>query len=1450
MSTVGNAADKLALLDQAASNYVDQQINMQGATDETSAALKSQLIELGYTKQSVDAVVESKMQAAQIENAVNASIAQGSSATAQYIELRKQEGIAVGLTNDELITYIAEMGNADGLQITGNEAWLAELRRELQLTEEELQRFISIFNAAGGHTGTGAGHNGMPSNVPSLGAQKASQRRAKSQLDAQLKFDELSNKFGGGGGSKGGGGGGGGKSDAEKETDILKELSSQLDEIQAAYSSLNEIVEAYNENGKLTIDQAQELINTDFRYLAMLTNQNGQLQLNEQGFQNLAKAKLQEMQIQLARNAIDTVNSLKTEADAVNFLTYAYEGLAGATLDATEAQLRMAVAAAHARGAKQGEAADKILAGYEATKVAIGNVDFGKDSLAGKKDSDKDKTDNDKNSKDADKKQEETKTKWNWLDRLVNKIQRTIDQLAKRAEKYFNYVEKNALVDKQLAANRRMIATQELSVTYYQNKASKYLKKVPKKYRSLISGDFDPAGIKNLVAELGSGKTKKLQDYLEWQDLLEKSQDALAEAYDNERSLITNKLDNILDYFDTLIGYQQNIQKGIEAQMNIRTAKGLGTDINDLLNIYGEQRNMIDTSAQRERAYIDQANAANNDIIKSYKDQIDNVSNGYQDTVAYQKLKNKGKQGRAKKELNSEYRVLAEDVDAYIKASKNQNKKGSKGQEARATMERLHKKYEDYVAELRKEQAEASAATSAALADQVQQNRTATDEMRAQIWETIKSVLDSLFETYERRVKSLDTVVNKWGTVAEALSDLDDDTIKRYGLRDMFGVTAELSDVLLKQKQAINDEIAAYKNEYDLYQDMIAAAKSSTNEERMVRFRDILERQDLSGTSREKIEGFLEELVKGQDWQHTEWTTELEEGSNDIMSSVLELAKTAEDIGEELLDKINESTNKLIDSLRALQEAYNAKAGLINDEWTVDSNGITDYGLAKVAALNDAANVARQIAAAHYKAYTNLVNLSEEAKNDESFDEDAYNLELNKAVKDYYESVKDIHSAYDEIYQIANQSLQNEVDNLSKLIENYKEALNAKKSYYDYDKRLKEQNKNIQNLQSEVAALQGVGDAASKARLKALQSELKDAQDELDDTVFNHQIEVETAALDKLIADMTEALKDTADTIQETFEKWSKSISEVTDAARAKDTEAVFTELINFLTNGVMSEEARAAEQQVQQDVANQIGQQQSQLEETQAEKDSKLNSLLDSYNQKLENVESDRKNRLANAKAWYDEEMEISYLFFHTPEGMAEPLGYIPYSYDESANKAHIESTYRDWVSEIAADYNSNKKGTNDWYDSELSRLTNTYNARIKALEDELERLGDMVVPDVTIAPSTDIPGSVYADMASGAYSSLASGINLSTGTTADILKVIAGADGVPKISGDLSSIKVNMVDVTANVRTIANNTNTMVDQLNAIKDTITDPEINLKIEGEDLYSGLKRVGKVVIYH
>ena len=166
----------------------------------------------------------------------------------------------------------------------------------------------------------------------------------------------------------------------QKEADTLADLNSQMDKLQSSYKSLCDIRDTYNKSGKITIDQYQELTDMGFNFLANLLDENGELGLNANAFEQLAGAKLQEMQIQMARNAIDTISGIRSETEATEYLTYANENLRNAALSSTEALLYQAQAAARMRGEQQGLAADRIVQGYEAAKMLAGKAEFGFDA--------------------------------------------------------------------------------------------------------------------------------------------------------------------------------------------------------------------------------------------------------------------------------------------------------------------------------------------------------------------------------------------------------------------------------------------------------------------------------------------------------------------------------------------------------------------------------------------------------------------------------------------------------------------------------------------------------------------------------------------------------------------------------------------------------------------------------------------------------------------------------------------------------------------------------------------------------------------------------------------------------------------------------------------------------------------------------------------------------------
>lgn len=154
------------------------------------------------------------------------------------------------------------------------------------------------------------------------------------------------------------------KQTSEKASDAFSftiddnELKSQIDDLKdsisdivSAYSDMMSIIDDYNENGNLSVDNLEKLIELDDDYIGTLFNENGELELNKDSYIALAKAKLEDIRYSMLEKAISEINSLKKEDETV-----ANQSLAESTGNLTEATLQLV-------------AAQKLAEGYDSTKI-------------------------------------------------------------------------------------------------------------------------------------------------------------------------------------------------------------------------------------------------------------------------------------------------------------------------------------------------------------------------------------------------------------------------------------------------------------------------------------------------------------------------------------------------------------------------------------------------------------------------------------------------------------------------------------------------------------------------------------------------------------------------------------------------------------------------------------------------------------------------------------------------------------------------------------------------------------------------------------------------------------------------------------------------------------------------------------------------------------------------
>ncbi|MDE6602237.1 MAG: hypothetical protein K2K90_08760 [Lachnospiraceae bacterium] len=489
---------------------------------------------------------------------------------------------------------------------------------------------------------------------------------------------------------------------AKTETNALSNLNSEMDKLQSSYKSLCDIRDTYNQNGKITVDQYQELTNMGFTFLSQLVDENGQLGLNASAFERLSQAKLQEMQIQMARNAADTINGLKTEAAAVEYLTYANEQLRDAALGAAEAQLAAAVDNANARGGKQAEAAQQIYQGYQAAKQMAGKVDFSFTPASSSASSpaakaEPAKTETSSSPMDAYNKEksllehmlamdqiskaeyyekllalakssfagdeehqdqiwdaeesyhdylESIKETYNWIEVFLENLSRKASALIDKAGKFISWSKKNAMINRAVKATDKQISGQNNAYVYYAEKARRV---------GLSNTYIDRIQNGTLTMEdmQNESLSDKIEKYQEWYDKMTACQDAVSELYDQERDLIRQKLDNVLAYYNDLDSYMSSIVSKMDSFISLTDDMGKRSSLSDLLEQFAavneqaahfQSQTTITSDASEKKRFesSERVKAAEEkekeELLSSLDAQKSHAESGVKNTGTYKKI--------------------------------------------------------------------------------------------------------------------------------------------------------------------------------------------------------------------------------------------------------------------------------------------------------------------------------------------------------------------------------------------------------------------------------------------------------------------------------------------------------------------------------------------------------------------------------------------------------------------------------------------------------------------------------------------------------------------------------------------------------------------------------------------------------------------------------------------
>lgn len=189
---------------------------------------------------------------------------------------------------------------------------------------------------------------------------------------------------------------------ADTNSIALKELNDSLDKIQSAYQTVSTAIEEYNENGYISVDTFQSLMELEPEYLNLLMDENGTLALTSENLYKLTEARINDLAAKQASTLVDSVTKLGSEAEQLDYLTQS-------TKEATESTWGLVyakIAEAQAAGTISDDVAGRLKSRVDAYQTwakntidGINKGSLGKSSNSSKSEKDKAKALKDYNDK-------------------------------------------------------------------------------------------------------------------------------------------------------------------------------------------------------------------------------------------------------------------------------------------------------------------------------------------------------------------------------------------------------------------------------------------------------------------------------------------------------------------------------------------------------------------------------------------------------------------------------------------------------------------------------------------------------------------------------------------------------------------------------------------------------------------------------------------------------------------------------------------------------------------------------------------------------------------------------------------------------------------------------------------------------------------------------------------
>ena len=557
-------------------------------------------------------------------------------------------------------------------------------------------------------------------------------------------------------------------------SDKLKDSLSSVSELSDAYKGLQDAVAEYNEQGYLSQDTLEKLLELDDQYLAMLDTENGQLSINAQEFESLRTQKLQEAQASIIASAQAQIEALarqenaesaNIEKDAINESSTAANNSIDSLNAAGKAALRSGQDAL--AGAQGWSAFRSILSGDAFTKGV-----------------------------DTEKYQDE-------MNKIIDNAQKQLTLVTDLSNGMTNYT-----------GSVRKAGSSASSSAKKTNEFTDALKALKKAMKAIADYVIDQMG------DAIDGLEKKI-------DSLEDEFKKLTNAIGNAQSALTStfssidtgaktvdkianattkwekKINKVISQVNNLIIAQYNLDKAYNSAINYSEA--IIDRQNDLIDYYDEQIDLLE--AQKDA--INERYDAELEGLEKTNDELDKQ-------IKYEQLLddlNKAKNKKIQTYQEGKGFQYTQNVEAISSAQQalQEYSREKQYEERKAQIEQLRKEalaqYEEQISYYKnqKQNAERVIAEQQKIQKQLQRQHEAQSQQLAEqaqiLYDKLNSYNKKITNTFEKKISKLQTKLEATKTVLEKYKKETNDNFstltkqeKEYGDK----IVAELQNVASK----------------------------------------------------------------------------------------------------------------------------------------------------------------------------------------------------------------------------------------------------------------------------------------------------------------------------------------------------------------------------------------------------------------------------------------------------------------------------------------------------------------------------------------------------------------------------------------------------------------------------------------------------------------------------